>query len=51
MASEAVQQLLAAQGIGIVAPAAGRRFFTDELLRGAHDEIEVIAGSGQWTAV
>ena len=49
MASEPLQQMFAAQGIGLITPEAGRRFFMDEILGGRRDDVEVIAGSGWWT--
>jgi acyl transferase domain-containing protein/NAD(P)H-dependent flavin oxidoreductase YrpB (nitropropane dioxygenase family)/NAD(P)-dependent dehydrogenase (short-subunit alcohol dehydrogenase family) len=48
MASEGVQSLLGSQGIVPIEPAAGRRFFVDELSRGSKHDAEVIAGQGPW---
>jgi NAD(P)-dependent dehydrogenase (short-subunit alcohol dehydrogenase family) len=49
MASAAVQDVLSMQGIGLIQPAAGTKFFLDEVLSGSRER-EVIAGTGFWTA-
>lgn len=48
MASDAVQGLLAAQGIQVIDVPTGRKFFATELGAGAKDDIEVVAGHGPW---
>lgn len=48
MAANATMELLAARGIGPIAPREGRRFFADELSRGRKGVVEVIAGDGPW---
>jgi acyl transferase domain-containing protein/NAD(P)H-dependent flavin oxidoreductase YrpB (nitropropane dioxygenase family)/NAD(P)-dependent dehydrogenase (short-subunit alcohol dehydrogenase family) len=50
MATGGARRLLEAQGIIPIEPAAGRRFFVDELTYGRKGEVEVIAGRGPWEA-
>lgn len=50
MATETTRQLLEARDITPIEPEEGRRFFADELARGAKGEVVVIAGDGPWRA-
>ncbi|MEI2741185.1 MAG: SDR family NAD(P)-dependent oxidoreductase [Candidatus Competibacter sp.] len=44
MVTPEVRQQFAARGVALTAPAAGRRFFLNELRRGSPAEVELIAG-------
>lgn len=44
MVTPEIRRQFAARGVALTAPAAGRRFFLDELRRGSPDEVELIAG-------
>jgi acyl transferase domain-containing protein/NAD(P)H-dependent flavin oxidoreductase YrpB (nitropropane dioxygenase family)/NADP-dependent 3-hydroxy acid dehydrogenase YdfG len=48
MSNQGVQRLLEARGITPIEPAAGRRFFVEELTYGRKSEVEVVAGRGPW---
>lgn len=48
MVSEEVKRQFAKRGLEAIAPAAGRRFFVDEVRFGALDDVEVVAGVGPW---